>query len=147
MEEVGVESPEVKSFFLYKKFEELCPYFISIGMTYDQFWRDDVSIAKYYLEAYEMKIKRDIEFANWCNHNQGMYNYEAFCYVSPVMHAFSKKGTKPLPFPNKPHELFGKEEKVKSQEEIMQEQENERLKATLFFSNWVKGVSKKFEGK
>ena len=42
---------QVERVFLYKQFEKLCPYYISIGMTYEQFWFGDVSMTKAYQEA------------------------------------------------------------------------------------------------
>ena len=73
-----------------------------------------------------------------------MYVYEALCDVSPILHAFSKKGTKPLPYPTKP---FGIEDKEKTEEDKKQEAENERLKAILKFSEWERATKKHFEEK
>ena len=81
---------QVERVFLYKQFEKLCPYYISIGMTYEQFWYGDVTMTKMYLEAYKMKEKREIEKSKWITWEQGLYVYEAICNVSPVLRAFSK---------------------------------------------------------
>ena len=68
-------------------------------MSYDEYWYGDCYKAKYYRESYEIQIKhKDEEF--W---TQGMYIYDALCRVSPILHAFSKSGTKPLPYPTKPY--------------------------------------------
>ena len=87
-----------------------------------------------------MKIERK-EWEIW---KQGVYVYEALCDVSPILHAFSKKGTKPLPYPTKP---YGLEEKDKTEETKNQEAENERLKAILNFSAWERATRKHFEEK
>lgn len=87
-----------------------------------------------------MKIERK-EWEMW---KQGVYVYEALCDVSPILHAFSKKGTKPLPYPTKP---FGIEDKEKTEEDKKQEAENERLKAILKFSEWERATKKHFEEK
>ena len=50
-------------------FEELCPQYMSIGMTYDEFWNGDVSIVKFYRKAEELRYKRQNQ-ALWL---QGMY--------------------------------------------------------------------------
>lgn len=60
-------------------------------MTYEQFWQGDVTIPKYYLEAYKIKEERQTEMDEWIIWKQGMYIYEALCDVSPILHAFSKK--------------------------------------------------------
>jgi hypothetical protein len=42
---------------------------------------------------------------------QGMYIYEALCDVSPILHAFAKRGTKPVPYTEQPYPLSNKEVK------------------------------------
>lgn len=134
---------KVEYAFLTDIFEELCPFFISIGMTYKEFWEDDVTIPKSYLKAYKMKIQREQEINEWRMWKQGVYVYEALCDVSPILHAFSKKGTKPLPYPSKPYGL--EENKEKTEEQKQKEAENERLKAIIAFNAWEKATRKHFE--
>lgn len=145
MEDSLIELDKAEHIFLYKKFEEICPYFIAMGMTYEQFWKEDVTMTKAYLKAY--KMRQDIK--EWNIWKQGMYIYEALCDVSPVLHAFSKKGTKPLPYSKTPYGYEEYEQKIKQKEEKnkepnKQEVENERLKAQIFFSNWARAVKKQF---
>ena len=53
----------------------------------------DCELVKYYRKA--AKIKQDLDNQNaWL---QGAYFYEALADVSPILHAFAKKGTKPIP--------------------------------------------------
>ncbi len=115
-------------------------------MTYEQYWYGDVTMTKDYLKAYKIKAKRDDEIEQWNIWKQGMYIYEALCDVSPVLHAFSKKGTKPLPYSEAP---YGMEEYKKKLEEkrkpTKQEVENERLRARIFFLNWAKATKEKFK--
>ena len=134
---------KVEYAFLTDIFEELCPFFISIGMTYKEFWEDDVTIPKSYLKAYKMKIEREQEINEWRMWKQGVYVYEALCDVSPILHAFSKKGTKPLPYPSKPYGIEGNKEKTEEQKQ--KEAENERLKAIVAFNAWEKATRKHFE--
>ena len=135
---------KVEYAFLTDIFEELCPFFISIGMTYKEFWEDDVTIPKSYLKAYKMKIEREQEINEWRMWKQGVYVYEALCDVSPILHAFSKKGTKPLPYPTKPYGVEERQEK-KSKEQMEQEAKNERLRAQIRFNNWARATKKHFE--
>lgn len=102
-------------------------------------------MAKDYLEAYKIKMDRQIEREQWNIWKQGVYIYEALCDVSPVLHAFSKKGTKPLPFSKAPYGMEEYEDKIKDKEPTEQEKENERLKAQIFFTNWTKALQKKFK--
>jgi len=85
-----------------------------------------------------------IERKEWEMWKQGVYVYEALCDVSPILHAFSKKGTKPLPYPSKP---YGIEENMKTEEDKEKEAENERLKAILKFDEWERATKKHFEEK
>lgn len=139
---------KVEHIFLTEVFEKLCPYYMAIGMTYDQYWRDDVTMPIMFRKAY--KIKQ--EETKWNNWEEGVYTYEALCKVSPVLHAFAKSGTKPLPFSSEPYgikELREEREKENKEKERKEEikKENERLRAQIFFNNWYKATKKHFENK
>ena len=101
------------SLFTYtEKFYELFPYYLAIGMTPEQYWDGDCTLTKYYLKAEEIRTeKRNQEL--WL---QGMYVYEAICDASPVLHAFAKKGTKPIPYSAKPYPLNEKQSKREEEE-------------------------------
>lgn len=132
------EKSRVESISLTQVFEELCPIYMGYGMSYDEFWHGEPWRAKFYREANDIQLKRkDEEF--WI---QGMYIYDALCRVSPILHAFSKSGTKPLPYPEKPY--MTTMDKYKTEEQKQQEVENERLKARLYFENWARETAKKF---
>ena len=135
------------------EFKKACPHFITMGMTYEQFWYGDPTIAKSYLNAFKIKQKREMEILDYKMWKQGMYIYEALCDVSPILHAFSKKGTKPLPYPEVPYGYEKNKENnqnnngTENREPTKQEVENERLKAQIFFSNWARATKKHFEKK
>lgn len=95
-------------------FENACPYFMAIGMTYDDFWYKDPQIAKSFLKAHEIRQKQENQRL-WL---QGYYNYIAIAYVSPILNPFAKKGTKPIPYPSQPIPL--------TEEDIENKQENDR---------------------
>ena len=119
------------------KFYELFPYYLSIGMTPEQYWDGDCTLVKYYRKAEEIRNeKRNSEM--WL---QGMYIYEAICDVSPVLHAFAKKGTKPHPYPTKPYAI--------SDEQIRQEREEKERKIAekgkRFMEALMQSTNKRFE--
>ena len=137
-----VEKSKVEFISLSKMFEELCPIYMGYGMSYDEYWYDDCYKAKYYRETYEIQIKHNDE-QFWM---QGMYIYDALCRVSPILHAFSKKGTKPLQYRSKPMletstDLQTEKEKAKAKEI---RQKNEQLKARIFFENWARRTAEHF---
>lgn len=135
------KNSSVESISLSEIFEECCPVYMGYGMTYDEYWYDDPWRARFYRETYEIQMKRKDEEL-WI---QGMYIYEALCDVSPILHAFSKGGTKPLPYSDKPYSA--KRELEMSEEEKMKKIENERLVAQLHFERWVRATAKQFENK
>ena len=128
------------SFLTYtEKFYELFPYYLSIGMTYEQYWEGDCTLTKYYRKADKIRNDRRNEEL-WL---QGMYIYEALCDVSPVLHAFAKKGTKPLPYSSKPYAITEAQHR-------QDEEEKERKiaeKGKKFIEALMKSSNKRFEGK
>lgn len=86
-------------------FYKYLPFYMSIGMTYDQYWNDDCCLVKYYRDAFELKRERENEML-WL---QGMYFYEALCDVSPILQAFAKKGTKAVSYSSSPYPITKKE--------------------------------------
>lgn len=86
-------------------FYEVFPFYLSIGMTTDEFWNQDCMLTKYYRKAHEIRQDRKNEEL-WL---QGLYIYEALCDVSPILHAFAKQNTKPEPYPTEPYPRTKKE--------------------------------------
>lgn len=135
------KSEKVERFFLTNEFNKCCPFFISIGMTYEQFWYGDPTIANAYYEAYKLKEQREAEKTKWITWEQGLYVYEAICDVSPVLRAFSK-ATKPLPYPTRP---YGTEEKEKEDKKVKElEKERDMYRTQIFFQNWANEMQKRF---
>lgn len=142
-------SKQVEHIFLYKQFEEVCPFFMSIGMTYEEFWYGDVELTRYYLKAYQIKEKREAIKEKWARWEIGLYVYEALCDVAPILQAFSK-AKKPLQYPTKPYGIdeLEKEENKQKQEEIQKEKEKvELMRTQIFFENWAKATQKCFKEK
>ena len=79
-------------------FYDHLPFYLSIGMSWDEYWDGEADKTKYYREAYELTQKR-INSQMWF---MGGYVYNALCSVSPVLHVFAKEGTKPLPYMKEP---------------------------------------------
>jgi uncharacterized protein YutE (UPF0331/DUF86 family) len=104
-------------------------------MTYDEYWHGEAWLTEAYREAYELK-KQVKDYELW---KQGMYIYEALLDVSPILHAFAKKGTKPKPYSDRP---YG----VKKEDEIDEEEkaERERLKAKLHFIGLTRLLKRQF---
>ena len=105
-------------------FEQLCPYYMSIGMSYDEFWNGDVAMVKAYRVAYELKEKRRNQEL-WL---QGMYFYEALCDASPLFRFSMKKGMiKPEPYLHEPYPITVAEVREREAREAVKREE--RIKA------------------
>ena len=97
---------------------------MSIGMTYDEFWNQDVKLVEVYRKAMELREKRRNQEL-WL---QGMYIYEAICDASPLFRFSMKKGVvKPEPYAKEPYPITAAE--VREREERDARAKEERLKA------------------
>ena len=105
-------------------------------MTPEQYWDGDPSLPKYYRKAHELKRKRKNEDF-WL---QGMYIYEALCDVSPVMNAFAKKGTKPIPYTDRPYSITRDDR----EEERKLREQRDREKAKQYMLGKMAKINKKF---
>ena len=82
-------------------FENALPNYLFMGMTPEQFWNGDCSLTVAYRKAYEMKQEAD-NTKLWL---QGAYIYDAISRLIPIMQPFAKKGTKAIPYLEKPYPL------------------------------------------
>ena len=109
---------------------------MSIGMSYDEFWNQDVSMVKAYRKAYELREKRRNQEL-WM---QGMYFYEALCDASPLFRFTMKKGIiRPEPYLNEPYPITAAE--VREREEREARVREERIKAG--FAMFAEQIRKK----
>lgn len=122
-----------------EKFEELFPYYLSLGMTEEQYWDKDCRLVIFYRKAEELRTSRKNQ-EMWL---QGAYFYEALYRVSPLLHAFAKKGTKPAPYLAEPFAITEK------QAEYQQEEKDKKTydKGKALIEGFMAKHNKKFEGK
>lgn len=120
-----------------EKFNELFPYYLSIGMTEEQYWDKNARLVTAYRKSDELKTARKNQEA-WL---QGAYIYDALCRVSPILRAFVKKGTKPVPYLAEPYFLTEK------QAELAQEEKSKKVfdKGKKMMEGFMIHHNKKFE--
>ena len=94
-------------------------------------------LAKWYRKAEEMRQKRRNEEL-WL---QGMYIYEALCDVAPILHAFAKRGTKPVPYPDHPYSITTKDMEEEKERKVRLERE----KAKQYMLGKMAKLNKRFE--
>ena len=95
-----------------EQFYEAFPYYLSIGMTYEQYWEGDPTLAKYYRQAEELRTERKNQEL-WL---QGLYIYEALCDVAPILHSMAKKGTKARPYSAQPYAITERQRRQEIEE-------------------------------
>ena len=137
----GDEQSNVRHpFYTYaERFYEMFPYYLSIGMTYEQYWDGEPKLTAYYRKADELRSNRKNQEL-WL---QGMYVYEAICDASPILHAFAKKGAKPLPYTTSPYPLTESEQKHNAEEKERKIAD----KGKNFMENIMIQNNKRFDGK
>jgi len=110
-------------------FEQLCPHYMSIGMTYDEFWNQSVTLVVAYRKAAELRDKRRNQEL-WL---QGMYIYEALCDASPLFRFSMKKGViKPEPYVKEPYPITLAEAKEREAREAKIKEERLKAEFALF---------------
>ena len=113
-------------------FEKMFPYYLSIGMTETQYWDGDATLVKAYRKAEEITVEKQ-NFQMWL---QGRYFYDALCAVSPIFHAFAKKGTKPQPYRDEPYPITQANiEKTKEKKEKSEYNKNKVFMETFMAKN------------
>lgn len=122
-------------------FETDCPYYLTIGMTYDQYWHGDVWMVEAFRKADELRMRRKNE-EYWL---LGRYVYDAIGNLSPILRSFAKKGTKPVPYMKSPYKISGDDERQETEEEKAEREEQEAARAKLYMTqmfmagqNWGK---------
>lgn len=89
------------------------PYYLSIGMTEQQYFDGDSCLVIHYRQADKIRKQRQNEFA-WI---QGMYIYDAILSTSPALRAIG--GSEPIPYREEPYPI--------TQEEIEKAEEKRRV--------------------
>lgn len=95
-----------------EKFLELFPFYLAIGMSEEQYWDRDSTLVVSYRKAEEIRSNRKNQEL-WL---QGVYVYDALCRVSPLLHAFAKRGVKAAPYPAEPYAISEKQAELVQEE-------------------------------
>lgn len=120
-------------------FEELCPLFLSMGMTYKEYWEGDNELPSLYLKKFKIEQERVDEQA-WL---MGLYIYDTLCNLAPMFRPFSKK-VNIKPYRKEP---FSTKNKASVEANITDEKklEQERLKAYVHFKEWSNMMGKRLK--
>lgn len=133
-------NPTTTPLFTYTdKFNELFPHYLSFGMTEEQYWDGDSTLVIAYRKAEELRTNRRNQ-EMWL---QGAYFYEALCRVSPIFHAFAKKGVRPVPYLSEAYALNAKQAELREEEHAKDVYD----KGKRLMEGFMVSHNKNFEGK
>lgn len=88
----------------------LCPQYMLMGMTYDEYWNNNTEVHKAVRKVYELRQRHE-EWARW---RSGAYVYAALLCAAPAMNAFSKKH-EPGKYPREPFPITEKESRERDE--------------------------------
>jgi hypothetical protein len=94
--------------------DELCPYYMAIGVPCDEYWHGDPTQLQYYIKAHELRNEQRNEEMWW----QGLYFHDAVSVV--LANAFKKPGQRPEKYHEKPIRIKPLTEEEKKQKELRQ---------------------------
>lgn len=119
-------SNSTESVYLTDTLNNLCPYYMAMGMSYDDYWNGDPYMARFYREAFKQKVRNE----NTMLHVQAQYIYEVLGCMASLYDPFAKR-RKPEKFRDHPYDLFPEDAEA-TQERLERERYEsirERLKA------------------
>ena len=114
-----MDASEVRASSFSEIFNEACPYYMALGMSYEQFWYGEPEIVIAYRKAEELRKRRVNEELWLC----GIYTAEA---LSATVGNMFSKGTKHK-YPSDPKPITMSE--VKEREERERKRKQEEMKA------------------
>ena len=121
-----------------KIFDTLCPDYMAMGMTYDEYWNGDADMPRFYREAHRLR-KEQANFDAWLH---GLYTYHALAAVSPLFRDWVKDH-KPENY-TQPLDLYPKKKTVSQEQEA--EDAKERANQEII-KQWVKRANRLYEEK
>lgn len=112
-------------------FDKLCPWYLSIGMNWREYWRGDPEMARHYREAHRLRE----EHQNYMLWLQGLYVYDALCAASPIFRSLAKRGTKAHPYVKEPYPITKRETERNDEEAERKRMEKGRAMMQAFMAS------------
>lgn len=109
-------------------FKQLCPYYMSIGMSYAEFWDGDPTAVIAYRTANELQDKRR-NFELWL---QGKYVYDALGAISPLFRFTMSRTVKAEPYVKEPYPITEMEARQREEREARLKEERLKAEFALF---------------
>ena len=113
-----------------ERFEEVFPYYLSIGMTPEQFWDGDCTLVCAYREAHDLQLEEQ-NYMMWV---QGRYIYDALGRMAPYYRAF--KPSKPKKYMEEPIPVTARQVRKKKAEDERRKAEETRARFRAMIEQW-----------
>lgn len=126
------DSDDSESPFVIAQYLEDCfPYYLSLGMSYDEYWYGDPSLVRAYRKAEDIRTHR----RNWEMWMNGRYTYDAIMRLIPSLNMWKPK--EPIEYMKEPYPLTKKEyeDMMKKEEKKQQDEIKAKLKAFAVAQN------------
>ena len=117
-------------------FEELCPFYLSIGMSYAEYWSGPNDAPKHYRKAFKLR-QENANHEAWLH---GLYVYDA---VTSAMSHLSKEKSSHKNYAEKPYSFTPKEIEKDNKEKV----EEAQAQAEVWMKSWVSATQKMFKEK
>lgn len=122
-------------------FAENEPFYLSIGLSHEEYWNGEPRLARLALRAFNLKREREVEQLNYSNWLLGMYVESAVCSV--VGNIFSKDKQYKSTYPERPFPITEDE----TEEYKNKQKQDEKKKAMEWIMNLTTELDKQFNNK
>lgn len=139
-DEVRTSTSKKKTYTLKELCNEVAPFYLSIGMTANMFWNEDVDYAVQYRKAWKIQQDR-LNQQLWL---QGLYIHDALISTPIVVSGFKKSGDKQShTYPTEPYVLNKIEAERREEDKKIKEQLEIKNKMIAFASQFNKKMRQK----
>lgn len=112
--------------------DECLPYYMSMGMSWDEYWDGEFGTKRAWRKAYNIRIEREQKLADHNNWLMGQYLVAALQAVPLLVAGFNVKRSTRLPeYPKKPFSEQYEEQK-KEEDRKQKEEDQSKLAMALF---------------
>lgn len=118
-----IPSSQLQNFSFAEAYEKAFPTYLSMGMTYREYWDEDAKLVTYYRESFKLLQKRK-NYDSWL---QGRYVYEAMS--ATLSSLFAKNKSDIYPYPSEPYPMT--KEDLEEHERREYEARRERIMASF----------------
>jgi len=127
-------------------FDELCPHYLCMGMTAEQYWDGESELKKFYRKAYMLRVENEARTADRNNWYMGQYMIHVLQCVPLLVGGLNVKSGTSLPeYPDKP---FLEKLAIQKREEDRKKREEDQAKMAMALMHAaVMQFNKRFEQK